>query len=281
MIREEYDRGKSIFDEFEKSGRDYTPAEVLRAIKKSASHGERTPENIDFFEFGKTHIARLIAAEKGGRAENFDTMLKSVKAYLRGSETLPVTSINLKWYNAYKAHIKSLKDGNELYYSKYSIFNLLKDLKALLNKAYEEYEELLGPTPTGKFKNERVKTKAPVKARLTAEEMNAYRSCDFPEGSAMWHARNIWLFQYNNAGMRISDALTVRVGSLQKVFRYTMRKTGDHMMFDYSETDEANTEILSIIRNYLTPDVDTDSFLFPYLRGLENADAETIRKATV
>ncbi|MGZ5491535.1 MAG: tyrosine-type recombinase/integrase [Nitrososphaeraceae archaeon] len=90
----------------------------------------------------------------------------------------------------------------------------------------------------------------------------------------MIDTRNYYFFSFNNAGIRISDVVEMKVKNLiGERLHYEMGKTG------HFKSIRLNTESLTIIKQYVSKKSKPDDYLFPILEnGIEYPDAETYRK---
>ena len=110
-------------------------------------------------------------------------------------------------------------------------------------------------------KKERIRVKSGHKIGLTRSEIERIEIIDLDEGTAIWHTRNVWLFSYYFAGIRISDVLEMKWSDFMdgRLF-YTMNKNEKPLSLKIP--DKAK-----IILNYYRPSsLSKEDFVFPYLK---------------
>jgi len=61
---------------------------------------------------------------------------------------------------------------------------------------------------------ERIRIKPTQKIGLTREEIKRIENVELDKNSAICHTRNVWLFSYYFAGIRISDVLQMKWSDL-------------------------------------------------------------------
>lgn len=143
--------------------------------------------------------------------------------------------------------------------SRNSIGIYLRSLQAILNDAGGSYKELQDHKPLEKIKKTSTRNK-PVD--LTIGEIDAIRKLKLEETSPLFHARNYFLFMFNNMGMNFFDLALLRTHQFDgENIHYTRKKTeieGDNFSI------KQNEEALNIIRYYGHIDIES-GYLFPII----------------
>ena len=93
------------------------------------------------------------------------------------------------------------------------------------------------------------------------------------EGSPEFHSRNVFLFQFYLAGMRISDILLLKWEGVDgDRLEYEMRKTQNEMSFPL-------VKAASAILSYYRATQPTDGFVFPFMANyLDYSDRTFLAK---
>src|SRR5690606_32516137 len=116
---------------------------------------------------------------------------------------------------------------------------------------------------------ERIRIKPTQKIGLTREEIERLENVGLEKDSAMWHTRNVWLFSYYFAGIRISDVLQMKWSDLMDGrLYYTMNKNEKPLSLKIP--DQAK----GILGHYRPLRQSKDDYIFPYLK---NADSKSKR----
>ena len=120
----------------------------------------------------------------------------------------------------------------------------------------------------------KVRKRKAKKVIPTNEEMAMIEMVDLPHDSNMDHVRNLYVFCANMAGLRFSDAITLRWGQVEETrLRWKTRKTDKQRLVYIPQPAR------EILEGYTHPDKQASDFVFPFLRGLENADKQTLHRA--
>lgn len=122
------------------------------------------------------------------------------------------------------------------------------------------------------FNGFKITTTEPLKEHLNGNELAAMEALYLRRGSMEWHARNLWLFSFYCAGIRVGDLLQLRWSNVAGgVLSYQMGKNHKSRQF---EMVAAAVEILDLYRPHrCTP----SAYVFPFLdSGGEYAPAVTV-----
>ena len=99
------------------------------------------------------------------------------------------------------------------------------------------------------------------KVGLSKEEVTRIEELDLDAGSTIWHTRNVWLFAFYFAGIRISDVLEIKWSDFKdNRLLYTMNKNEKPVSLKIP--DKAKT----IIKYYSPKKKSLNDYVFPYLK---------------
>ncbi len=83
---------------------------------------------------------------------------------------------------------------------------------------------------------------------------------ELPEEKRIFDVRNIFLFMFYCAGVRVGDCLRLRFGNIEgDILFYDMAKNAD------SQHGVTHKDALKIVELYKTPDKTEDDYIFPFL----------------
>ncbi|MCP1384874.1 site-specific integrase [Runella salmonicolor] len=245
-IREKYEAGITVVSELSKNGNP-TIDEVINALT--------TNKDQSFIEYYKKQLeyARVRLTLK--TAENYGVPLNKLIAYLeeKGKKDITFKELTPAWLKDFESFMyrKNVKNtvSKQLGYVQTIINEAIKDkLLSRSNNPFEEYDFTFDPTE---------------REKLTEDEFKELEEMELTPNFRVCHARDIFLFMYYTHGMRIGDALFIKVGNVytdgkQTRLEYIMQKTGTAKNVLLGEKAKA------IIERYREGKKPYD-FLFPFL----------------
>ncbi len=170
----------------------------------------------------------------------------------------------------FKAHIKSKpsklkRNGKKVLMSERTAVNHLVAIRSVFSHAIKD--NVCDPKyyPFGKGKT-KIKFPDSIKIGLTPEEVKALEDVELtdPEHN---HARNLWLFSFYFAGMRVSDVFRTRWSDIQNDrLHYSMGKNNKGGSLKLSE------KAIAILDQYKEFKENADDLIFPELKGCDFDD---------
>lgn len=185
---------------------------------------------------------------KDNQGEGFE-ILPEYKKY-----DMAIKAIDAEFMKDFKAYM------TRRYKSRNTVGIYLRSLNAILNDAGQSFPELKDHTPlAGVKKASYENTPNP----LTPDEINLIRKLDLKPDSPDFHARNFFLFMFNNMGMNFYDMALIKVmqfdGERIKYFRKKTMHEGDFFSIKQS------AESLAIIDTYNKSKKKPEDYLFPIM----------------
>lgn len=161
-----------------------------------------TKENTtSLVEFAYTKINRLKLSKKFGNATAITTGINAVCKF-KNSNDLLFSSIDINFLTDFCAFCCS--KGNK----PNTISAYLRPIKTLFNEALADG---MIPTNINPFPKFKIPSSPKTKNRaLRMEEINKIRDLDLKPNSAVWNARNYFLFMFNNLGLSIIDLVKLK-----------------------------------------------------------------------
>lgn len=168
---------------------------------------------------------------------------------------LSFDEINVDFLQAYEAYLRARGIKKD------TIHNHLKTLRAVYYRAIKERIVSQGKNPFFVFRLELEKFKK--KERLNTEEIKKLQELELERGTRLFDSRNLFLFSFYNAGIRIGDLLQLKWSDISKDGRleYIMSKTGK------VKSIKLLPQALQILRYYKGKGMNPEDFIFPFLKS--------------
>lgn len=209
-----------------------------------------------FFAQADLYIQNLERDGKYNRYTADKPRVKHFKEFLKG-ENIAFTDITIPLLERFKGYIKT-----ELKLSERSAINHLAVVRSVFSQAIksEIVDRKYYPFGAGKIS---IKFPDSLKIGLTPEEVYIIETIELPPGSFENHCRNLWLFSFYFAGMRISDVFRIKWSDIQsgRLF-YSMGKN------DKGGSLKIPEKALSIIAQYKDDKLGVEDYIFPELKTL-------------
>lgn len=245
-------------------------------IKDKASLKYKEAEN--FLEYAKDLARSMFERKKIRSSKNFTSVIKRIDEFWKG-RVLLFSDVDTKFLADYQTYLLNGFDKNEEEKKggvKINTANFhLKTIRSILYKAMNETTPLLSrdKNPFLKIKLKNTVTK---KETLSIKEIDKIRVAKLqaPKQQKQIDARNYYLFSFNNAGIRISDLIQLKVKNIiGDRLNYEMGKTG------HFKSIKLNIESKAILKKYKSPDAKPNDYIFPLLRNdVDYSDPEFLRK---
>ena len=221
---------------------------------------------VTFNPQAELYLENLKKSGKYTRYKPDRTRLSHFKNFLisrKGIEDIALSDVTVPLLEHFKVY---LKEEETIKSSERSIVNALMAIRSVLSQAIKS--EILDtkyyPFGAGKIS---IKFPESLKIGLTLEEVKKVEEVDLSPGSFEDHARNLWLFAFYFAGMRISDVLRLKWSDIQNGrLHYTMGKNAKGGSFKISKKA---SDIIELYENMKRSEHD---FIFPDLKVFDNLD---------
>lgn len=222
-----------------------------------------------FFAQAELYLKSLKDSGKYNQYTADKPRVKHFKDFLKDSDiSFPDVTVGL--LDRYVVYLKQLGDKGQR-----TIMNHLVVIRSVFSYAARNkvIDKKISP-----FGREGVKIKFPdsLKIGLTAEEVAKIETAALPEGSFENHARNLWLFSYYFAGMRVADVLRLKWSDLQNErLYYSMGKN------EKGGSLKIPAKALKIISAYEKEKINNDDFVFPDLKKVVDRNDKFIIDRTI
>lgn len=204
----------------------------------------------------KQHFDRMIEAMKVEKSYIYYKGTKSMLTRFQKfvGENTPLAEVHPDHVHRFKLHLINTKIKNV------TINNIMKRIHNAFIPALRQ--NLIDKDP---FRSHDTLTEKPeAKQRLTDEQIKKLEELDLntdKEKNWQFHTRNMYLFSYYNAGIRVADLMQLRHGDIKPDGRleYEMDKTG------HNKSIKLNAAAQRILALYQNPRAKKTDYLFPVL----------------
>ncbi|WP_339629175.1 site-specific integrase [uncultured Maribacter sp.] len=241
----------------------------LQSEKRDASANQIKKEifssnnQFTFFEISQEHLDDLKLAEKLNRLSCDKAWIGFIFKFHK-SKQLTFQEIDERFLKKLIVYLKSKHSLSET-----SIMNILVLIRLLYNRAVKQkiVNKELYPFGSDKIKIKFPETTKVGLTTLEVQNIESVQDLTFRE----IHTRNVWLFSFNFAGMRVSDVLKTRWSDIyDNRFHYRMGKNSKILSLKIPE------KIIPILEQYIIDKKNEDDFIFPELKKADLKNAKDV-----
>jgi integrase/recombinase XerD len=210
-----------------------------------------------FFAQAEVWQERLKEAGKYNQYTADKPRIKHFKEFLK--QDIAFADITVAMLERFKAHLQTKHNHSER-----SAVNHIVMIRSVFSHAIKE--EVIDPKyyPFGKGK---MKIKFPESSKIGLTQDEITRLENVPLEGTLDHVRNLWLFSYYFAGMRISDLLRLKWSDFQDDrLHYEMGKNSK------SGSLKVPDKAIKIIEHYKAFQENKNDMVFPELKGVDLSD---------
>lgn len=234
------------------------------SVKQIKNKVTNSNADISFFDLGEKRIKEY--EDKGtfsvSRADQ--SILNNIEAF-NGGKNLSFSDITVSFLDRFKTYCVT-----KLNHKKRTATNQLMLIRTLYNRAISEGIIDEKNYPFG-GDNISIKLSSGNKIGLTEEEIRMIEEMEFKQGTSIWHTKNIWLFSFYFAGVRVSDVLSLKWSDIKNErLYYEMSKNDKPVSLKIPE------KALAIIELYIKDKNSSEDYIFPYLKEANQDDPEDI-----
>ena len=237
-------------------GKDFSAAQIKKDILLLNS-------DKNFFDIADAHLEEIKANNKFGRLTVDKAYIGHIATFVK-SRQLSFQDLDENFLRKYMNFLKNSKKLSER-----TIVNHLVLIRLLFNKAIRQGLIDRKFYPFGKDK---IKIKYPEtrKIGLTIQEIQSIEKLTELTDEE-YHARNIWLFSFYLAGIRVSDVLKIRWSDIHdNRLHYTMNKNSKLVSLQLPE------KIHAILKDYINDKGSDNDFIFPELKVVDPSDEKQL-----
>ncbi|MBZ9728764.1 site-specific integrase [Salegentibacter sp. JZCK2] len=237
-------------------GKDFSAAQIKKDILFLNS-------DKNFFDIADAHLEEIKANNKFGRLTVDKAYIGHIATFVK-SRQLSFQDLDETFLRKYMNFLKNSKKLSER-----TIVNHLVLIRLLFNRAIKQglVDRKLYP-----FGKDKVKIKFPEtrKIGLTVQEIQSIEKLNELTDEE-YHARNIWLFSFYLAGIRVSDVLRIRWSDIyDNRLHYTMNKNSKLVSLQLPE------KIHAILKDYINDKGSDNDFIFPELKVVDPSNEKQL-----
>lgn len=220
-----------------------------------------------FFDFADKYIDEKRKLGKHDQVTSENPRIKHFKTYLKEKD-IAFNEITIPLLEQFKIHLKVKYNHSER-----TIMNHLILIRTIYNKAIKEGVTKQEYYPFGK-NGVKIKIPKTLKIGLNIEEIEKIEQLDLPMNSEIWHTKNVFLFSFYFAGMRISDVLNIKwLHVIDGRLLYKMNKN------DKSGGVKISQKAKKILVYYEKDKKNRNDFIFPELKKANlNSEEDMFKK---
>lgn len=217
-----------------------------------------------FLAFAEIYLDKLKTQEQLNRLSSEKARVNHFRRFLKNKEiTFPEITETL--LHQFQGYLKTERGNSER-----TIINTMIVMRTIFNAAIRSGIVDRKYYPFGKGKIS-IRFPQSVKIGLSVEDVKALEDVELDDERQI-HARNVWLFSFYFAGMRVSDVLRLKWSDfIYGRLHYQMGKNRKTLSFKIPE--KAN----QILSYYETDKRFSDDFVFPELKNADLEDAHEVR----
>jgi integrase len=226
-----------------------------RAIKS----GLTSAKHATFFKQADIYLDNLKKHGKFNRQSADKPRIERFREFFYGSE-ITFAEINPSLLKRFKAYLKGTRTISDR-----TVVNHLVVIRTIFNQAILANIVDRKYYPFGKGKIV-IKFPDSIKMGLVSDEVKAIEDLELEPSSSLNHARNVWLFSFYFAGMRVSDVLRLKWSDFQD----------DRMYYSMGKNDKGGSlkvpeKALKILKKYKRNST-IHNLVFPDLETLPDLD---------
>ncbi|MCC4212954.1 site-specific integrase [Leeuwenhoekiella parthenopeia] len=242
--------------DLQSENKDFTPLQIKNDIAFIKS-------NKNFFDFANDHQEEIVNTRQFSRVA-VDKAYKNHIANFAKTEDLPFQDINEDFLKNLMIYLKKTPKLSDR-----TIANVLVYIRLIFNKAIRKgmIDRKFYPFGAGKIK---IKFPESHKVGLSVKEIQNLEKLEGLTQKEV-HAKNVWLFSFYLAGIRVGDVLKVRWSDIyDNRIHYTMNKNSKLVSLELPE------KVKPILNCYLADKRSPGDYVFPELKEIDSADDKAI-----
>jgi integrase len=257
LILKKIVEAEDLILESESLKKEYSSRQISKMIK-----GKR--KNMTFFKLAEEYLDELQRSSKFTRHSADSGRINRFKEFL-GGQDIGFHEIDESLLRKLKIYLISNNGVSER-----TVMNNFVMIRTLFNRAISEGIVEQKYYPFGK-KKIRIKYPDASKIGLSKDEMEKIENLVLKENSGVWHTRNVFLFSFYLAGIRVSDVLRMKWNDIM----------GDRLQYKMGKNNKIDSlklpeKVKTILSSYESDKQSLSDFIFPELKKAESGDLKDI-----
>jgi integrase len=257
LILKKIVEAEDLILESESLKKEYSSRQISKMIK-----GKR--KNMTFFKLAEEYLDELQKSGKFTRHSADSGRINRFREFL-GDQDIGFHEIDEALLRKLKIYLISNNGVSER-----TVMNNFVMIRTLFNRAISEGIVEQKYYPFGKSKI-RIKYPDTSKIGLSKDEMERIENLVLKENSAVWHTRNVFLFSFYLAGIRVSDVLRMKWNDI----------LGDRLQYKMGKNSKIDSlklpeKVKTILSCYESDKQSLSDFIFPELKKAESGNLKDI-----
>ncbi len=257
LIRKKYDQIEDVIFESESNKEMLSAKQIIERVRSNK-------KGKTFFELAEEHVSDLKKSGKHNRAISDNSKVNRIKEFV-GQGDLDFKEIDETMLKKFKTYLMSNRELSER-----SVMNIFVLIRTLYNVAIKDeiVEQKFYPFGRGKIK---IKYPQTIKIGLEEEEIIKIEELELDPGTSIWHTRNVFLFSFYLAGIRISDVLRMKWRDIvdNRIY-YKMNKNNK------VDSLKLPPKVIAILEFYKDTKRTDSDFIFPELKTVNMKDSKAV-----
>lgn len=261
LIRKKYNEIDDLVYEMESSKKTYTAKQIIDIVKNNK-------QKQTFFDLAAEHIADLTKSHKHNRAISDKSKINRIKEFVN-NESLTFEEVDENLLKKLKIHLLNKRKLSER-----SVMNIFVLIRILYNNAIRNnlVDQKLYPFGKGKIK---IKYPETIKIGLDEMEIRKIKNLDLSQYPDISNTRDIFMFSFYLAGIRIGDVLKMSWEDIVDVrIYYKMGKNNKTVSLKISG------QVTEILSHYKQDKSSNSDYIFPQLKNISRRDSKEVYTKT-
>ncbi len=235
-----------------------------RTVIEELNQTQKRNEFNDFFKLSDVFHKEQEKLGKFARLVTDKSRVGRIKLFAGKSE-LKFEEIDVNFLRNLRIWLKTEYDCSER-----TVTNYMVGIRTIFNRAIQEKIVKHEHYPFGK-RGIQIKFHESAKIGLNEEEVRQIENLNLSEEPHLNHTKNVWLFSFYLAGIRISDVCRMKWSDVVgNRLVYTMGKNGKVVSLKIPD------KAVAILAKYQSPEKNRNAYIFPELETVNSEDLRAV-----
>lgn len=237
--------------------------------------------NISIMRYAKKRIETLWDEGRIRSWKKYKVFYNKLVAFLEQNPEFgikfPIRKISVQFVCRFESYLRTSPnsmDSTKILHNNTVVVNM-QVLKTLVNRAISI--DGLVAADKNPFLGYSLKKSTSSREHLSLEEIESIKELELEPGSIQWNARNMFLFSFYCAGIRIGDLLQLKWGNVQNRQRLVYYMDKNHKRRDIILVPDA----IRILQRYRKADPLPSEYIFPFLRNESSYSSSKLGNGTL
>lgn len=261
-LKKEIEEVEKAYNKLLDAKESISPANIKQEATKIEDKSQQS-----FVSFAQEEVNNIYTLGRYRDWKKHNGFINKLNSYLKekGKKDIEFSELTPSLITDFQTYLNTLHNARqpERLLHPNTIQEVLIIFRRLINKAIEKDQMEFNKNPFLKIKPKGITTQ---KEKLTEAEIRLLEALSLEEGSLLWHTRNMFLFSFYCAGIRVGDLLQLRWKNIEEVsnseYRLLYQMGKNNKIRNICIVEEAK----SILESYNTPGKEPTNYIFPLLK---------------